>query len=270
MRGHVVESRLGQVLPNPLLKAYHLLSNPKGAVGSLSFLLGGGLPLTLKERLSLVALFYRISSRVEGTLRQQEALAFACLVLGLPHWLEGCIVEAGAWKGSGTAKLSLIAGKAGRELIVFDSFEGMPENTEASAVVEHGVEYTLRFSKGDYRATLKDVKRTVSRYGDAQHCRFVKGWFRETMPGFKEPVAAALVDVDLASSTRTCLSHLYPLLVPGGVLVSHDGHLPLVRQAFEDDTFWLEEVGCSRPEMEYAGNLLILRKPSSVGEKPGK
>ncbi len=40
------------------------------------------------------------------------------------------------------------------------------------------------------------------------------------LPTFKEKVAAVYIDVDLASSTRTCLNHLYPLLERGGVCFS--------------------------------------------------
>lgn len=46
--------------------------------------------------------------------------------------------------------------------------------------------------------------------------RFIKGWFEDTMPVFNERIIAAYIDVDLASSTKTCLKYLYPLLVPGG------------------------------------------------------
>jgi O-methyltransferase len=42
----------------------------------------------------------------------------------------GVVVEPGCYKGSSTAKFSLIARKAGRDLVVFDSFQGIPDNAE--------------------------------------------------------------------------------------------------------------------------------------------
>ena len=65
----------------------------------------------------------------------------------------------------------------------------------------------------------------------------MKGFFDETMPHFSQPVIAAYLDVDLASSTGTCLRYLWPLLVPGGVLFSQDGHLPLVLEGFDERRF---------------------------------
>ena len=93
----------------------------------------------------------------------------------------------------------------------------------------------------------------------------VEGWFDDTMPGFTGKIAAAYVDVDLASSTRTCLKYLYPLLVPGGVLMSQDGDFPLVIEVFEDDAFWEQEVGCERPHIEGLGTskMLKLIKPAA-------
>jgi O-methyltransferase len=83
-------------------------------------------------------------------------------------------------------------------------------------------------------------------------------------------VAAAYVDVDLASSTRTCLRHLYPLLVPGGALFSHDGHLPLVQEVLTDDAFWRDEVGWPRRPIEGLGErkLVVIRKPTDAAPVP--
>ena len=78
----------------------------------------------------------------------------------------------------------------------------------------------------------------VGRYGHVDACRFVRGWFEDTMPTFKEPIAAAYLDVDLVSSTQTCLKYLYPLIMPGGFLTSQDGHLPLVANVLLD---WQKE-----------------------------
>ena len=61
---------------------------------------------------------------------------------------------------------------------------------------------------------------------------------------FSQPVALAYLDVDLASSTKTCLKNLYPLLSPGGSIYSQDGDFPLVVEVFNNEKFWKEEVGC--------------------------
>lgn len=79
------------------------------------------------------------------------------------------------------------------------------------------------------------------------------------MPGFDEPIAAAYIDVDLASSTRTCLKYLYPRLSPGGVLISQDGDFPLVMAVFDDDNFWRDEIGCEKPTIDGLGKSKMLK-----------
>jgi len=138
----------------------------------------------------------------------------------------GVVVEAGCFKGGSTAKFSLIAEIADRDLMVFDSFQGIPENTEPHEKDLSG--NPANFKAGSYAGSIDEVKANVARYGRINRCKFVPGWFEETMPHFKEPIAAAYLDVDLASSTATCLRYIYPLVVPGGFLASQDGHLPLV------------------------------------------
>ncbi|HLT27990.1 MAG TPA: TylF/MycF/NovP-related O-methyltransferase, partial [Zeimonas sp.] len=58
------------------------------------------------------------------------------------------LVEAGCFKGGSTAKLSLLAELAGRELVVFDSFEGLPDNDESGQVTIQGE--VSDFRKGRY------------------------------------------------------------------------------------------------------------------------
>jgi O-methyltransferase len=131
-------------------------------------------------------------------------------------------------------------------LIVFDSFKGIPNDEPEQRNIFGN---PASFKKGDYCGTLDEVKRNVSRYGEIGCCRFVEGWFEETLPRFHEPISAIYLDVDLASSTRMCLKYLYPLLKPGRVLLSQDGHLPLVIAVFDDDSFWLNEIGCKKPKI---------------------
>jgi O-methyltransferase len=205
--------------------------------------------------------FYHISRKVECQHLESEILSFACEVFKLPATVVGSLVEAGCFKGGSSAKLSIVAALSHRKLIVCDSFEGIPGNSE-----EHGT--TLFgggavFRAGDYRGDLDEVKGNVRDYGEIDVCTFIKGYFENTLTSFREAVAAAYIDVDLASSTRTCLKYLWPLLVPGGVIFSQDGHLPLVLDVLRDKIFWHGELGCGPPEVIGMGRkkLVWFRKP---------
>lgn len=237
-----LKDRMRGRVPLPLLAFYRLFRTTNGRT-FISFLLDRTL-LTFPERSKLIRGIYRISTQVRCEHLEEEVFSFIRAILTIPLHLDGCIVEAGCFKGGSTAKFSLAAALMGRELVVFDSFEGIPQNTELHDNI-WGNEVT--FSRGDYRGGLEEVTENVRRFGNLKACSFVKGFFEDTMLHFKRPIAAAYLDVDLASSTRSCLKYLWPLLAPGGVLFSQDGHLPLVLKVFDDDDFWRRELNTVKP-----------------------
>jgi O-methyltransferase len=221
-----------------------------------SFLAGHIPKVSLIDKMRIVKKLYVISSSIHSPHTQAEMLSFIRTILSLPPEIDGVIVEAGCFKGGSTAKFSLAADIAQRTLVVFDSFEGIPDNDEPHDKTIFGGQ--TGFKKGDYCGSLEEVKRNVVLFGKVSCCRFIKGWFDETMPGFKESIAAVYLDVDLALSTRTCLKYLYPLLREGGVLYSQDGHLPLVLDVFKNDEFWLKDVGFRKPTIHGFGRKKLI------------
>ena len=222
------------------------------------------------QKLFLVAKFYIISKSIDCPHSNTEMLLFARAVFFLPQAIDGVLVEAGAYKGGSTAKLSLIAQIVGRKLIVFDSFQGLPANKEVQSYTEEIMSHQsfkdnlFVFPEGKYKGTLLEVKKNIKKYGAIDACSFKKGWFEDTMPKFHEKIAAMFLDVDLASSTRTCLKYLYPLLQTGGILMSHDGHLTLAAQVYKDRNFWKNEVGVNKPDITKSikGKIIFIVKPN--------
>ena len=210
------------------------------------------------DRNALLAQMRKISANVECPHNESHVLSFIVPLFKLSPRVEGAIVEAGCFKGGSTAKLSLVASVLKRELIVFDSFEGLPENTETHDTSIFGYSIKGWFDKGKFSGGLEEVRSNVETYGDIRPVRFIKGWFENTMPLFDSKICAAYIDVDLASSTRTCLKYLYPRLSPGGILVSQDGDFPLVIDVFKDKAFWENEVGCPMPDIDGLGTKKIL------------
>ena len=202
--------------------------------------------VSFATRCGIIKVYYNTSAHVNSPHTPGEILSYVETILTLPSSVLGCVVEAGCFKGGSTAKFSVAANLVHRELVVFDSFEGIPENTEDHASTPHG----SNFDQGAYAGSLDEVKANIARYGRIEVCRFIRGWFEDTLPHFRESIAAIYLDVDLVSSTRTCLKYLYPLLKPQGVLYSQDGHLPLVCDLFDDDAFWEQEVGTKKPIVE--------------------
>lgn len=237
----------------PLLYVYRkLYYAPKDIPAACGFLFHGTkVPTSFAQRFGLVVEFYKISYRVDCPHTEHEMISIArqVLDLGVPDaaggGVSGVIVEAGAFHGGSTTKLSLVAKLAGRKLHVFDSFEGMPENHEEHGKSIYGREH--HFPKGSHAVGLKEVVGNVTAYGDISRTEFHKGFFSDTMPHFREPVAAACVNVDLVQSTRDCFHYLWPLLSPGGIIISQDAHFPWIIELLRDGAFWRDELGVPHP-----------------------
>ena len=269
MNSQVMKNLVKSAAPRPLRLMLQMIRYPEGLFrqprdlrAAASFLSHSVANVTLGQRLSMVNSLCETTMSVDCAHTQEEMLTFITTVLTIPAEVTGCVVEAGCCKGGSTAKFSLAAKLAGRRLVVFDSFEGLPDNNEGHGTTILGE--TPDFSEGRYAGTLEEVRRNVHDHGALEVCEFVEGWFDDTMPSFREPVAAIYLDVDLVMSTRTCLKYLYPLLAPGGYVYSQDGHLPLVIDLLRDDNFWETEVNYPRPHFTGLGTqkLVWARKPT--------
>ena len=257
-RGRRGPSRFGTRGPGSLyrkLKSLELLAT-RDRRAVLSFLTARyPLELPLHERLGLVRRFVRTTDAVRCYHTQVEILAVVDAIFRLAGRPELTVVEAGAAKGASSAKLSLVAARAGGRLHVFDSFRGIPPNDEQHTRLDGSA---VHFRAGAFAGRLPSVKRVVERFGAPQVCELHKGWFEETMPGFAGPVDVALLDVDLLASTRTCLVHLFPKVRPGGVVFTQDGHLRAIVELLADERFWRDEVRVEPPVIEGLGERKML------------
>jgi O-methyltransferase len=242
-------------LPWPLLYVYRKgYYAPKDVPAALCFVFGETKSqTTFGQRFALILKFYKISYFVDCPHTEHEMISITRQILDLGMAMPGVIVEAGSFHGGSTAKLSLVAKLCGRQLEVFDSFAGMPENNEEHGKSIYGREH--HFPKGSHAVPFDEVKNNVARYGDASRTQYHKGFFSDTMPSFHEPVAAACINVDLVQSTRDCYHNLYPLLSPGGIIISQDAHFPWIIELFESDAFWRGEIGIAKPTMPGLGTL---------------
>jgi O-methyltransferase len=213
--------------------------------------------VTFFQKLVLVGKFIYISKYIDCRHTNTEMIIIAQSIFMIPAFQKGVIVEAGTYKGGSTVKLSLIAKIVGRQLIIFDSFAGIPFNKEIQSNL-FSTE-TFLISKGAYNGSLNEVRTNIAKLGVPEVCIYKKGWFEKTMPLFNRPVVAIFLDVDLAESEQTCLKYLYPLLISGGVLFSHDGHMNLVVDVYDNNDFWKKQVKSIRPEISGLGTQKLLK-----------
>jgi O-methyltransferase len=181
----------------------------------------------------------------EYTMTSAERIASLCNAVRylVKNNIKGDIVECGVWRGGSTMAAidTLIkAGDTAREVYLYDTFEGMPEPSELDKASFTGTSAAeLLEQNPDVKcvSTLDEVQHNVgSLKYPAKLVHYVKGKVEETIPGtIPAKIALLRLDTDWYESTAHELKHLYPLLVPGGVIIIDDyGHWEGARKAVDE------------------------------------
>ncbi len=217
---------------------------------------GRGHSIQESIRAEIVERFERIDREVPIGTTPSDGLFLAEMLLNITA--DGAVVECGCYAGGSSAKLSILASLLNRDMIICDSFEGLPEVNSYNLRDAHcrrSSEWVTDWDKGRYAARLDAVKAVVTRYNDSARCKFVKGWFSDTLTdeNLPENVAFAFADVDIASSARDCFVALWPRLSNQGVYVTHDTAYIKVLQEFFNPDLWLSQFKTIPPIMFGAG-----------------
>jgi O-methyltransferase len=211
-------------------------------------------------------LLRRISARVRPyTMTSKVRVAALCQsVAYLEHRrIPGDFVECGVWRGGSMMAVALTLldlGAQTRRLHLFDTFEGMPAPSDADRDL-HG-QPAEQYLDDDRARTelicpLDQVRQTLAGTGyDPGLMSFVAGKVETTLPAAApDQIALLRLDTDWYASTRHELRHLYPRLVPGGVLIIDDyGHWQGARQAV-DEYFAEAGIAANLHEIDYTGRL---------------
>lgn len=143
--------------------------------------------------------------------------------------IPGDLIEAGVWRGgTGIFLRALLKcfGETKRVVWLADSFEGLPAPDEKLFPREAEVHRGAVMSKAyrHFAVGLPEVMRNFSQFDLLdENVQFIKGWFGEALPSAPlTSLCLARIDADYYMSTWDALSHLYPLLEPGGVVIVDD------------------------------------------------
>jgi hypothetical protein len=118
---------------------------------------------------------------------------------------------------------------ASREYFLFDSFEGLPparEELDGASAVAWQKNSRSPAHYNNCTAAEEEAAAAMKLSG-ASSFSLVKGWFNETLQGFRPPneIAVLRLDGDWYESTRACLENLYPHVAPGGIVIVDDYHI---------------------------------------------
>lgn len=156
--------------------------------------------------------------------------------LVIANKVEGCLIECGVAAGSQLAMMQKTQMELGeqRQVIGFDSFEGIPYATEHDATQPaigeiDRTKLGLLQTTGVSAHSLESVIQNFESWGvSLDNVTFVKGWFEDTVKvrsKYIDSIALLRLDGDLYRSTLECMQHLFPKLSKGGVLIIDDYEL---------------------------------------------
>lgn len=160
-----------------------------------------------------------------------------CVTDVLANGIQGDFIETGVWRGGVCILIEAILkvyGATDRLVWLADSFEGLPRPDGRYAQDAGDTFYKHKESLG---VPLEDVKANFERYGMlGDNVRFLKGWFKDTLPSAPITQLAVLrLDGDMYSSTMDALRNLYGKLSVGGYAIVDDyWSVAACKQAVDD------------------------------------
>jgi hypothetical protein len=183
--------------------------------------------------------------------------------------IDGDFVECGAWKGGSAMLMALTleqCGEDSRAIYIYDTFEGMSRPSDRDIdFLGNRAENTMKlYSREDGKSSwcwgkLDEVRENMrrTRYPE-ERVSYVMGKVEDTIPGtIPRKIALLHLDTDFYESTYHELVHLYPLLVPGGVLILDDyGHWKGCREAV-DQYFKEQRLHVLMNRIDYQGRVII-------------
>jgi O-methyltransferase len=162
--------------------------------------------------------------------------------------IPGDIIECGVWRGGSCMLVALsllLFEDRERRILLFDTFGGHPRPDLEKDIDLWGnkavVDWDNSKSDGESSdwgfASIEEVRANLATTGYPEaKLAFIKGKVEDTLAdNIPDRLALLRLDTDWYESTRVALVHLYPRLVPGGVLIVDDyGHYQGQRQAVDE------------------------------------
>lgn len=145
--------------------------------------------------------------------------------------IPGAIVEAGVWRGGACIFANGVLKELGekRNIYVCDIFDGIfpPPLQECD-------EWTQKYDFQPLSVGIESVKENFRQFELlTDNVIFKRGWFSDTIPSIREPVAILRIDGDTYQSTMDSLL-LEKNIPEGGYIIMDDWAIDGSRQAFLD------------------------------------
>lgn len=184
--------------------------------------------------------------------------------------IDGDICECGVWRGGSMMVVAITLvelGDTDRNLYMFDTFTRPPDAGPRDGEGDQAaLEQDLKNPAYSY-LPMDEVRRNLERTGyPPDKLQFVPGLVEETLPERSpERLALLRLDTDYYSSTAHEMTHLYPLINPGGVLIVDDYGDFVGAKAAVDEYFASTEEHVLLNRIDSTGRSVIVRPRGAAG-----
>jgi hypothetical protein len=197
-------------------------------------------------------------SRISKLLAHYELFK---MVNGLP----GAIVECGVFKGASLVRFAafrtLLSSPTAKRIVGFDTFGTFPETIYGPDVAGR---QEFIDQAGEQSISVAQLEDVLERQGTSEDIELVAGDIVETVPEYlrRNPelrISLLNLDTDIYEPAKVILEHLYPRIVPGGVLIlddygQHPGETDAADEYFRDTPVRIEK-------FPFATTPAFIRKP---------
>lgn len=212
------------------------------------------------KKFNLVNRLKRNIKKVPTESTKLEHIEMATSILKVPASVEGDVIEFGCYKGGSSVNLSILCSITGRNLIVCDSFEGLPEPNEEDKV--HYNLYTNHYDyyeKGRFATTLDEVKSNISRFGKIDVCEFIVGYFEDSLKSLNKKYIFSFFDADFVESLKPCILEVWPNLQDKCRMYVHEATSLILVSLFFNKEWWKENLNSPAPGFVGSGCGLPLK-----------
>lgn len=218
------------------------------------------------ERKIIVKRILKILKNINSASSIQALVTLMKQILSIPKNSSGVIVECGSFEGASSCVLSIGAQLIDKQLIIYDSFEGLPDVENTKPRIYPYLSVYGYYAKGMYTATLETLTKNLKLYGEINNVIIRKGFFNKTLPKHKEKISFIFMDVDLSSSTKTCIKYLWPKLNNNAYIYTDDACDMEVVKIWFDKDWWNKNLSQVPPGYIGGGcGLPISNRYSSLG-----
>lgn len=203
--------------------------------------------LSSKDKENIVKRIKVSLSKIESATSLDVHLELGKRILNLPK-NDGSIVECGCYQGASTVSLSIFSKIVEKNLIIYDSFEGLPPDEDNVGKRNYPfLNLTGTYKKGMYKSSMEQVIDNLKFYGEYDVCKLRKGYFNKSLIQHKEKIDFLFLDVDLVQSTSDCIKYLWNFLNNGSYIYTDDACDMDVVKFWFDKEWWNKNLNCEPP-----------------------